>query len=348
MTSASLTWLERGDDGVDAIAAMVDRFELEAGLRLHWVARHHLVHGSGREDDPFPRVEEHIGYLFGIVYVPSNPNDTIAEFDELVFVATHDRVIGSFKRSGNSVTTWSSLFDSVSSDAIFTDQEQAGGRGLVRMMKTVVKQLLADAEHFSAHLNRVADDSGIFSTGADFGNALDALEDISHRQRRELQSLASRNRDMVSRLRRQLPLMRRVIVETENILQRLANDEIDLKADVNGAERQLFNREMEIFVADIHVDARHVTSLVSDIDDGLNLLVDYMKQLRQEESVSASRFTGAIASIMLVPTFIVGLYGQNFETIPELSWAKGYWFSWAVIVLVTVGQLIFFRRRRWI
>jgi Mg2+ and Co2+ transporter CorA len=33
---------------------------------------------------------------------------------------------------------------------------------------------------------------------------------------------------------------------------------------------------------------------------------------------------------------------------PELHWRLGYLFSWAVIVAVTIGQLVFFRARRWI
>ena len=55
-----------------------------------------------------------------------------------------------------------------------------------------------------------------------------------------------------------------------------------------------------------------------------------------------------IASLLLVPTFIVGLYGQNFHHIPELSWSFGYWWSWAWIVGTTVVQLAFFRWKRWI
>jgi magnesium transporter len=51
---------------------------------------------------------------------------------------------------------------------------------------------------------------------------------------------------------------------------------------------------------------------------------------------------------MLVPTFIVGLYGQNFDQLPERDWDYGYLFSWGLILLVTIGQVWFFRRRRWI
>jgi magnesium transporter len=56
----------------------------------------------------------------------------------------------------------------------------------------------------------------------------------------------------------------------------------------------------------------------------------------------------AIASILLLPTFIVGLYGQNFRHIPELKWSWGYWWSWGLIVVTTVAQLVWFRRKRWI
>ena len=55
-----------------------------------------------------------------------------------------------------------------------------------------------------------------------------------------------------------------------------------------------------------------------------------------------------IASLLLVPTFIVGLYGQNFRHIPELHWVWGYWWSWGWILGTTVAQLVFFRWKRWI
>ena len=43
-----------------------------------------------------------------------------------------------------------------------------------------------------------------------------------------------------------------------------------------------------------------------------------------------------------------GFYGQNFRNIPELRWAWGYGWSWGLIVVTTLIQLWFFRRRRWI
>jgi magnesium transporter len=55
-----------------------------------------------------------------------------------------------------------------------------------------------------------------------------------------------------------------------------------------------------------------------------------------------------IASLLLVPTFIVGVYGQNFVDIPELRWHFGYAFSWGLIIATTLVQLWFFKRKNWV
>ena len=68
---------------------------------------------------------------------------------------------------------------------------------------------------------------------------------------------------------------------------------------------------------------------------------------RYDQNETIRRLT-VVASLVLLPTFIVGVYGQNFDHMPELHWRLGYAFSWGVIMLVTIAQLIFFRRKRWI
>jgi len=55
-----------------------------------------------------------------------------------------------------------------------------------------------------------------------------------------------------------------------------------------------------------------------------------------------------VAAILLLPTFIVGLYGQNFQHhFPEIHWQFGYAWSWGLIVATTLAQLWFFRRKGW-
>jgi magnesium transporter len=106
----------------------------------------------------------------------------------------------------------------------------------------------------------------------------------------------------------------------------------------------------------------HDTTLFGDVydkllraNDALELSRDlvagvrdfYQSKVAQSQNEVVQRLT-AIASLLLFPTFVVGVYGQNFDHMPELHWHYGYAFSWAVIVVSTVGQLVFFRQKKWI
>src|SRR5262249_38343739 len=89
--------------------------------------------------------------------------------------------------------------------------------------------------------------------------------------------------------------------------------------------------------------------------DGLDLSRDLLAGVRDyhqaeianDQNEVMKRLT-VVASVLLLPTLIVGLYGQNFDHIPELHWRYGYEYAWGLIVVTTVLQLWYFRRKRWI
>ena len=55
-----------------------------------------------------------------------------------------------------------------------------------------------------------------------------------------------------------------------------------------------------------------------------------------------------VASLLLLPTFIVGLYGQNLQGIPEYRMHHGYLWSWFLIIVTTLAQVAYFRRKKWL
>ena len=55
-----------------------------------------------------------------------------------------------------------------------------------------------------------------------------------------------------------------------------------------------------------------------------------------------------IATIFIPLTFIAGIYGMNFENMPELKWHWGYPAVWVVMLGLLVVMLIFFRRKEWL
>jgi magnesium transporter len=55
-----------------------------------------------------------------------------------------------------------------------------------------------------------------------------------------------------------------------------------------------------------------------------------------------------IATIFIPLTFVAGIYGMNFEYMPELKWRYGYFIALGVMVAIVLGMLLFFRRKKWL
>ena len=54
-----------------------------------------------------------------------------------------------------------------------------------------------------------------------------------------------------------------------------------------------------------------------------------------------------ISTIFIPLTFIVGVYGMNFDNMPELHWENGYYYTWVLMVLVAVGMIVYLKRKKW-
>jgi len=60
------------------------------------------------------------------------------------------------------------------------------------------------------------------------------------------------------------------------------------------------------------------------------------------------RVLTVISTIFIPLTFIVGIYGMNFDNMPELHKPYGYFACLGVMALVAVGQIIYMKRNRWL
>jgi len=56
-----------------------------------------------------------------------------------------------------------------------------------------------------------------------------------------------------------------------------------------------------------------------------------------------------VFSVIFIPlTFIAGIYGTNFDVVPELHYEYSYFIMWGVMIVVVIGMLIYFRRKKWL
>ena len=174
--------------------------------------------------------------------------------------------------------------------------------------------------------------------------AVDALDDQVDAIDDDVESgdpIALRRR--IRSLRHHLLRVRRVIGPTREAFHRV----VDQRVDIEGQE--LLPHEVEIAFGDAY---DKLLRAVDGLDLARDLLAgarDYLQaKISNDQNEVMKRLT-VIASLLLLPTFIVGLYGQNFRHhFPELAWQYGYLWSWFLIVATTVLQLWFFRRKKWI
>ncbi len=170
-----------------------------------------------------------------------------------------------------------------------------------------------------------------------FDDSIDELEDHV----RDWPSTQIRNR--ISSIRHDILHVRRVLAPTRDAARAVLDDRVEIDGEVS-----LFPRDIELHFADAYDKLLRAT-------DGLDLSRDLLAGVRDyhqaevanDQNEVMKRLT-VVASVLLLPTFIVGMYGQNFRHIPELGWAQGYGFSWLLIIVTTAFQLWYFRRKRWI
>jgi magnesium transporter len=55
-----------------------------------------------------------------------------------------------------------------------------------------------------------------------------------------------------------------------------------------------------------------------------------------------------VATIFIPLTFIAGIYGMNFDYMPELRWHYGYFGVWGLMVVIVIGMIVYFKTRKWL
>lgn len=73
----------------------------------------------------------------------------------------------------------------------------------------------------------------------------------------------------------------------------------------------------------------------------------YFSSLSQKMNETMKVLT-TVATIFIPLTFIAGVYGMNFENMPELKWKNGYFIIWGIMLTVLAGMIVYFKRKKWL
>lgn len=164
------------------------------------------------------------------------------------------------------------------------------------------------------------------------GEKMDELEEYIVQERATQQTMTT-----LYTLKRELAFIRRTVLPLRDILGTLIRGESDL-----------IRHSTQPFLRDL---ADHANQVIETLDAYRELIAGLMEMYYSIVSnrMNSVMKTLTIFSAIFMPlTFIVGVYGMNFEHMPELQTRYGYYVVWGVMVATFVGMLIYFRRRGWI
>ena len=113
-------------------------------------------------------------------------------------------------------------------------------------------------------------------------------------------------------------------------------------------ESALIKRGTRIFLRDIYDHTIQAIEAVESFRDILSGLQDLYLSSISNRLNQVMKVLTIIATIFIPLTFLAGVYGMNFDWMPELRWKWGYPLLWGVFTVVAVGMLALFRRKRWL
>lgn len=113
------------------------------------------------------------------------------------------------------------------------------------------------------------------------------------------------------------------------------------------SEHELIDEGTMLYVRDLYDHTIQIMDMTENYRDILNGLQDlYISEISFKMNQVMQVLT-VVTTIFVPLSFLTGLYGMNFEHIPELQYQNGYFVLWAVMLLIAAGLLYYFKRRNW-
>jgi magnesium transporter len=138
-------------------------------------------------------------------------------------------------------------------------------------------------------------------------------------------------------LRRQLIKFLRVLGPTSEVASKLVH--LDLPC---------VDSDIRPYFSDVLDHIRRVEAQTAGLRDVLASVFEISTLLEQQRQGTITRQLAAWAAILAVPTAIAGIYGMNFQNMPELKTQYGYYVVLGVIATICVGLYAGFKRAKWL
>lgn len=141
----------------------------------------------------------------------------------------------------------------------------------------------------------------------------------------------------IHHFKREMLMLRKAVWPLREVLSQLTRDGHELISD-----------ETRLFMRDVYDHSVHVLDTIDTIRELLVSMLDLYLSSVNNRMNEVMKVLTIIATVFMPLTFIAGVYGMNFEHMPELAWQWGYPATLLVMIGVAGGLLLLFRRRGWL
>jgi magnesium transporter len=107
-------------------------------------------------------------------------------------------------------------------------------------------------------------------------------------------------------------------------------------------------KEISRYLSDVLDHQLVAADLVAGLDERLSALIDAAAVKIQIQQNQDMRTISAYAAILAVPTALAGIYGMNFDKMPELHWEYGYFIVLAIMFAIVAFLIWLLRRNKWL
>lgn len=208
-----------------------------------------------------------------------------------------------------------------------------------------------EARSIQEIMHRAEENSPIFEYGLDFvlysildltvGRYLPVLEDVEdqldHHEDRIFENPEPAVLREILVVKRTLMRLKKTIFPQREVINHLARNEY-----------QFVSPKTQVYFRDVYDMLYRMAEMTESFRDVSTALVETYLSTVSNKLNETMKVLTLLATIFMPLTVITGIYGMNFDNLPELHWKYGYFIIIAFMGLVTVGMMSYFKWKKWL
>ena len=121
----------------------------------------------------------------------------------------------------------------------------------------------------------------------------------------------------------------------------------EMLSNLERSESELIQESTAVYLRDVYDHTIQVIDTIESFRDMLSGMLDIYLSSISNRMNAVMKVLTIIATMFIPLTFVAGVYGMNFEYMPELRWKYGYIGVWILMLVMAVAMVMYFKKKKW-